>query len=376
MLTGKPSDFTPRSLIYIENKIQSCERKEERLILLAKKAGCLARNTRIAEAKTLTKVLQTANIGHDPKLSGWLLLAEGLIEHFGSLNNSKSQLKFNRAFSISKIALDRELTSVAAAWLAHCELVSGEIKSTVAYLVIAFESESPENGDARGRASMVLADTLNWAGRNDLARIWYKKARQHAVQDGDIAMQNVMIFNTAAFGVAGLTMRDCQEILTPQDWRFISLEVASSRNLHSALGVDALASTVSNMQAELFVVQKKWLEALTLFNENITQAPDEGQQRVLSKLLSQRAWCRANLGDSLGAESDIKATQLYISDCADLDDIAILNFRISAAAELIGDSITATTHKKIAMEYFDRFKQQQIDIKNIVFDAFPGIDSK
>ena len=75
MLTGKPSDFTPRSLIYIENKIQSCERKEERLILLAKKAGCLARNTRIAEAKTLTKVLQTANIGHDPKLSGWLLLA-------------------------------------------------------------------------------------------------------------------------------------------------------------------------------------------------------------------------------------------------------------------------------------------------------------
>ena len=85
---------------------------------------------------------------------------------------------------------------------------------------------------------------------------------------------------------------------------------------------------------------------------------------------------RANLGDSLGAKSDIKATQLYISDCADLDDISILNFRISAAAELIGDSITATTHKKIAMEYFDRFKQQQIDIKNIVFDAFPEIDSK
>lgn len=376
MLTGKPSDFTPRSLIYIENKIQANQNKREQTILLAKKAGCLARNTRIPEAKNLTKELQTANIGHDPRLSGWLLYAEGLIEHFGSLNNSKSQEKFNRALSISRIALDKELTGVAAAWLAHCELVCGDIPSTVANLVTAFEWLGPENGEARGRASMVLADTLNWAGRNDLARIWYKIARQHAIQDGDIAMQNVMIFNTAAFGVASLTIRDCQGALSPQDWRFISLEVASSKNLHFALGVEALASTVSNMQAELFVVQKKWLEALTLFNENITQAPDEGQQRVLSKLLAQRAWCKANLGDNLGAENDINATKLYINDCVDLDDLAILNFRLSAAAELIGDSVAEAHHKETAIGYFDRFKQQQIEIQHLIFKAFPKIDSK
>lgn len=366
MIDKEVEQFTTRSLLNLDDQIKFCSNSSERFVLFAKKAGNLARLSNLADARDLVSELRHINREYEPRLSAWIIFAEGLIQHFSDLDNAKAKDKFHRAFLVSQLANDRELAGVSAAWMAHCELVAGKMSDAATHIKKAFEWSDPDCGEARGRASMVLADALNWAGDINAARHWYKQARIHAVRDGDIAMQNVMLFNGAAFGVSHLTLKDCLAPLDSNEWKRVSMEAASATNLNSALGIESLQTLVPMMQAELLIVQRKWQEALAILDANISEYLLEGQKRLLPKMLAQRAWCKANQGNFEQAMRDAQEAINSVDDCADLDDLAVLHFRISGVGRLATDAVIEVRHRMIAMDYMNMFRRQQAEILELL----------
>ncbi len=366
--------YSSRSILNLDALITNCRDENTRFVLFAKKAGSLARFSCIDEARSLVKELRAANGAFDPQLSGWIILAEGLIEHFDSLNNVKSKDKFNRALLVGQMAGDRELAGTAAAWMAHCELVSGQISAASNQIVTAFKWSDENSYDARGRASMVLGDALNWAGQTELARKWYRDARNYAIREGDIAMQNVMLFNLAAFGVANLTLLDCSEPTSAEAWKWVSLEVASAANLNHALGIQSLSSLIPMMRAELFVVKRQWKEASALFEAHMSRVVADGQKRLLPKIISQLAWCQANLGDMDEAFVSFRKSVDICADCTDLDDLAVLHFRLSGVGKLILNQEIQNYHATLAAGYLTRFRNQQAEMFEKLRDTIEKVN--
>ena len=366
-MEGDPvQNFSSRSIKNLDILIANCTDDNQRLVLFAKKAGNLARLSCFAEARHLIKQLRILNSDYEPRLSAWIIFSEGLIEHFETLNNTKSKDKFHRAFLVGQMAGDHEISGAASAWMAHCELVSGQFKEAFGHVATAFEWSSIDSGEARGRASMVVADALNCAGKTELARRWYHEARSFAVRDGDIAMQNVMLFNMATFAVANLTLRDCFAPLVETDWKIVALEVASAVNLNAALGIQSLASMVLIMQAELLVIQRNWTDALHIFDQHIPIVVNEGRKPLLPKLLAQCAWCQSNTGDIAGANASVESTINNLTDCTDLDDLSVVHFRLAAVAKKLKNNDLEVHHQSLAVDYFDKFKEHQIEIESLL----------
>ena len=374
MSANESVTFTMRLLQKIEQQILSCQNNDTRLVLFARKAGALARQSYLAEAQALVNELRSKNIDFDPQLTGWILLAEGLIQHFANLDNTKAKDKFNRAYIVSQMANERELAGTCAAWVAHCQLVSGQIGAAGTHILKAFEWSDEEEGEARARGSMVIADAFNAVENLESARHWFRRARKHAVREGDIAMQNVMLFNIAAYGVAHLTLDDCLSKFSVADAKRIAMEVASAANLNAALGIESLSSLMPIMQAELLVVQQKWVEAKSIFNQHLPAFASEGQQRLLPKIIAQRAWCNANIGDFDSARSDMAASLDIVKDCIDQDDLAVLHFRLSCVAAQLENETAKAHHRTIAEEHLVRFRAHQEEINSMVQSVIAKID--
>lgn len=372
-MSNSADTFQSRSIRNLDIAIAQCQDSERRLVLFAKKAGCLARHSFMAEAQGTIRELRLINSEYDPQLSGWIIFAEGLVEHFHTLDNSKSKEKFSRSLLLGQMAKDNELIGAASAWMAFCEMIAGDIQAAIDHVVTAFECSAPDFGEARGRASMVLADTYNWAGDTKAAKAWYKEARNHAIRDGDIAMQNVMLFNFATFNVANLTLADCVTPVKTGDLGHIHLEVASANNLNAALGIQTLSSLGPTMLAELNVVQRKWQEAIVLFNSNIEKIANDGQARIVPKLVAQRAWCKANSGDLTGARDDIRLAMSKITDCSDVDDLAVLHFRAAATGKILEDQALEIEHEQQAVAFIEKYRAQQDAIKKILETAMPRL---
>lgn len=353
------SIFVPRYLTNVESSIAACTNQDDLNVLLAKKAGYLARHSLANDAREIIKRLRDRNKSYDPRLTGWTMLSEGLIKHFENLDYQGTKSKFARSLMMGKVAQDRELTGASAVWLANAEYRLGELKSSIDHLSMSLGLSMPTDGDIRGRALLLLGDMLYWCGKPELARNWYRKSREYAVLDGDIAMQNIILFNSANCAVWDLTLRDCSTPLDSNDWRLVSLEVASARNLNSALRIKNLPLLIPTMEAELKVLQRNWKESEEMLERTLHQVGEEGRPRAISKMFAQRAWCRANLRDRNGARSDIADALLQISDCEDVDDLYVVHSRVSKASELVGDSDVSNKHNFIAREYVQLLHKQQ-----------------
>lgn len=356
------STFYPRYLSNINQAISNCREPRDLVLLHARRAGYYARHSLPAKAKEIIRDLKASNQAYDPHLTGWLTLSEGLIPYFELLDNVSAKAKFATSLRMGQIANNKELVGIAAAWLANSEYALGETASAIENLTLSISLTAPACSDARGRAYLLLGDMLYWTGQQELARHWYRESRKYAVLDGDIAMQNIILFNTANYAVWALNIRDCQFGATEADWKIPSLEVASAKNLNAALRIHNLPSLIPNMEAELMVVQHRWQEAEQIYSETILQVNEEGKQRSISKMLAQRAWCRANVGKPDEAADDISNAKLHAADCDDFDDLFVVHSRLCETSRIVGDSVSAEVEAKAAQDQLHSFRKHQENI--------------
>ena len=143
----------------------------------------------------------------------------------------------------------------------------------------------------------------------------------------------------------------------------------SSDQLNNALGIQSLPSLIPLMQAELFIIKTCWREALDIISTYFEQTESEGQKRLLPKLLAQRAWCHANLGEIDNCIRYASAAANSVSECKDLDDLVVLHARLSNVGRLTRDLKMEATNNSIALKYMQDFESQQGKIVEILNNA-------
>jgi tetratricopeptide (TPR) repeat protein len=366
MKSDRSNQYHNRAVEALNDQISHCFDSKERLVLSAKRAILFARNGYIIEAKSSALNLRGNNSGYDARLSAWIMLLEGVIQHFEKLDNAKSKDKFVRAFLIGQVAKDRELCGLAAAWLAHCQLVAGDVPACIEHLSKAFEWSTDAEHEARGRAFMVLAGIYEWINDPAEAKRCLAIARNHASKSGDMALQSTIIFNVAAYAVARLTLNDCVATLAAEDIKLASLHVNSADNLNLALGIDTLHSLIPIMRAEIAISKMEWNTAIFLYDNNFSAYLDDNQERLVGKLYAQRAWCKSNINDHLGAKSDLELALSASKDIVDFDDLAVVHFRLSTTARLLGDQILADIEFDAAQSALRALHDQQSATRNIL----------
>lgn len=326
-MTG--TTWRPKTLERLDALIQNVRSEREREILLVKKACALTRFSFIEEAGVILKSVKANGRAYDPRLSAWVMLCEGLMEHFGSLAESAIRA-FKRAYAVSIATGDIELAAIASAWIAHSELYASNMTAVPALLVQAFTHADRSNAAARARACLVVADMYNCAGDPMSARPWYKRARDAAVDEGDIAMQSVAMHNDAAFRVLNVVLSDCRDGADEHAVMLASVSVDSVGNLDLGLGLRHLTSMVPLLRAEVRTVQRRWDEAIGLFDAFLCDRSVEGNNRLMPKFRAQRAYCLAMTGDHDAAVQEIRSAISEADVCADFDDLFILHARAAA----------------------------------------------
>lgn len=357
--------FVLRSIRLIDSQIRNSTNLAQKKVLYAKKAAGLARHSYLEEAKLLIAELRRGNEAYDPQLSAWILFAEGQIEHWEGLNNRQARDKFVRSLLISQVAKDRELASTSATWLAHCDFVDGRLTESATHLTQAFEWQGALTGEAKTRACMVLADGFSLAGEATTARKWYAAARASAVADGDLAMQNAVLFNSAAFHVAALTLDDCLAHVDPLELKRAKMEIASARNLNTAIGINSLPLMIPLMEAELLVIEREWLRGNVEFCRIAPEMISQNHSKQMPRLLAQRSWVRANADDPNGALDDAKAACNFPAEVQDIDDLAVIHFRLAGVGRLLSNPDLEDRHTRVAAGYLQRFREQQSEAKKL-----------
>jgi tetratricopeptide (TPR) repeat protein len=355
--------FTSRIIEDLDARIRACTSNEDRNILFAQKAFALARHSLIPEAKKLIHDLRIVNQAYEPRLSAWIMFSEGVIEHSQTFDVAKSKDRILRAHLVGQVANDPTLAGTSAAWLAHFAFVQGSYVESREFLRKAFDWSPDEAWECRARACMVLGFGFYFAGDLINAKLWFQQARDHAIRSGDIAMQNIILFNASAFHVAQLTLLDCTTGVDPAELHFAVMSAQSAGNLNNALGIANQSSMVPVQRAELLTIEKKWREAIEIFNAHIDSSIEEGQSKWAPKFFAQRAWCKANISDTEGARNDIQLATEGADACTDPDDRGILHLRIASSAQMLDDKTLEAHHRNLAGHYLAVHSEHQSLVK-------------
>jgi hypothetical protein len=358
--------WRPKTLERLDALIQSATSEQEKRILLVKKACALTRFSLIEEAAVILRDVKSSARAYEPRLSAWIMLCEGLMGHFGSLTEKASR-DFKRAYAVSISAGDVELAAIASAWIASAEFSAGNLTAVPSALVQTFTHADRSNAAARARACLVIADMYNWAGDSVSARPWYKRGRDAAVDEGDIAMQSVGMYNDAAYRVWNVVMRDCDQGADEHAVMLASVSVDSVGNLDLGLGLRSLTSMVPLLRAEVRTVQRKWDEAIGLFDAYLCDRSVEVHNRLVPKFQAQRAYCLAMAGDHDIAEKAMRNAIAEAMGCTeDLDDLFVLHTRAASVFECASMHEDSLTHRALAERCLEAFTAFQAELKTSI----------
>jgi hypothetical protein len=123
-----------------------------------------------------------------------LSLAESLVSYLSDLGPIAPD-KLRRARALSQAVGLTQLHALSSAWLAQMDYTKHEIELMVQHVGESLKLASKDYHSARSRASMVVAQALHLSGEMGLAAPWYKRARDHAVADGDEATTSAIMHN-------------------------------------------------------------------------------------------------------------------------------------------------------------------------------------
>lgn len=369
--------FTSRTLRGYQEEIERTRDPYTIQILRAKCAAVLAHSSNVSAARSLIAEIRAANENYEPRLSAWVMYCDGLVIHSSNFDNRGALDRFRRAHIFGCAVRDAELSGSSAAWMAQCYFSLGETERTIEYLNIAFEWSHPQQHGAMARACAVLADAIAWTGDEPVARPWYNRARMYASSFGDIAMQNAVIYNSAAFRVSNALLSQCTKGLSSLDLQLAETEAISATTLNTLIGNSNNMELIILLKAEAMSLVGNWAAAEDLFKQYFGLDDIRDLTRYEPKLLSHRALCLAKLGLPEQSMCSVRAVVDGIDTCKDLDDIAITHDRLAQTYELLGDIENSNIHRKASDFSLREFREIQRKARSelqVVIDKFAHLE--
>lgn len=245
-------------LTNLDAEIASTRDEMRRGELIARKAGYLARLGSFDEAQALLeKLRETFGKGQSPRVSIWMMLAEGLLHTFREMSDQGAD-RIMRANVLAGATRDRSLIAATSAWRAFTQSERSEFKGMVRSLDNAFANSDSEDHEVLARLYMILANARMSIGERVTAQELYMYSRHHALECGDQATIDALIYNKAAFALAWLRARmvlgDAETELLSQ----LRLELNSAKTYQQLIGVSALSNFVYLWEARLLLLAEQF----------------------------------------------------------------------------------------------------------------------
>lgn len=348
-----------RLLSHLDAAIAAASLPSEADCLRAERAGLLARQGQLGEARNVIAALQ-AQYGQNPhtKVNAWILLAEGLTSYFSDLGQAAHD-KVRRAHAVSAAARDVRLHALAAAWLAHMDYTGYDFDAMGRRVSEALQLADADHHSARARACLVIALAWHFGGRFETAQPWYAKARLHASAEGDEAMLSAIMYNMAGL----LADQSRHAVMTGEQdtamLRRAELSLQSATNLDALIGIVSLDALVPLHRARVCTLQGRWAEAVSLYEAHFSDGLLQGLDRMRASLGADLAWCRLQLGQIDQAAKDAVAAQIAVAHDRDADDRAAAHHRLSQVFARLGQPEAAAEHRERAAADWQTHEREQ-----------------
>jgi tetratricopeptide (TPR) repeat protein len=338
----------PRMLLSLQAEIANAP---SALIADCKRAECaayLSRLGRFDEARIAIDDLR-GRYDHYPhiEVSIWINLAEGLLGYFSNLGISATD-RVRRAYVLSTSAGLWQMQALCAAWLAQLDYVILDVDALSSHLNEAIKKADSKNHAALSRASLVAAQALHLARRFDLAQVWYKKSREHAMSDRDDATISALMHNMAwlrmyemrqtVLGGAGVTLQDRGVLATAE----------SNAHLNELVGDASWPELKPLLRAQILSLQCDPHGAAILYREHLTDAKPAARLQV--NVMADRAWCHVQLEEldqaricaGLALDGLVSETQL--------DERAPAHSRLAQVFSALGNVSESRRHLELASD--------------------------
>jgi len=336
----KPS----RLLTRLDAEIASARNAVEADCKRAERACYLARTGRIAEAQEVVDQLHQ-QYGQRPQIevSVWVHLAEGLTEYFRDMSPA-ARGKILRCHALSAAAGLKPMQALSAAWLANMDYSRQDITSTKRYIVEALNFSTIDHHAALGRASLVMAQALHFAGQMVPARVWYAHARSHATSDGDELTVSALMHNMAWLRSLDLRKGVLGGQRASDDARHALMNAESIAQFDSLIGSFSLGSLVPILTAQILSTSGRHEEALAHYDAHLDTSLAQGMHRLRADLLADRAWCRLKLGLLDESGRDAVEARDSLDPNGQCDDRALAHGRLAMVFAELGDVAQAELH--------------------------------
>lgn len=363
-----------RLLNRLDEAIARARNPVEVACLKAERACFLARQGQLQQARALIDALQ-AQFAWRPHaaVSAWLCLAEGLHDYYTHLGSSARD-RVLRAHALSGAAHLAPLRALSAAWLAHMDVASHDMQRMVQHVHEALASAAPDHHSARSRACLVVAYAYHFAGAEARALPWYTRSRIHATADGDEAHLSALMHNQASLRGSQARLAAMFGEGASDATRQALLSTESITRFDAGIHTAALVSLVPMVQAQLLTHEKRWSEALALYEKHFDAALAEGLERMKPCFLADMALCRLELGDLGHAEADARAAEQSLRQPCDLDDRALAQARLAQVLERLGDARTAAVLRERARSDLQAHRGEQQRLVALLDEGLRDID--
>jgi hypothetical protein len=348
-----------RLLSHLDAAIAAATQPVQADALRAERAGLLARQGQLAEARSVVTALQSRyGEAPHPQVNAWIALAEGLISYFSDMSRGAHD-KVRRAHAVSAATRDTRLQAVTAAWLAHMDYTACELEAMGRHVAEALQLAGPEDHGARARACLVAAMAFHFGGRFDAAQPWYGKARLHASAEGDESMLSAIMYNMAGLLTDQSRQAQMSGSYDPTGARRAMLSLDSSTNLDALIGIGTLDALVPMHRARVFTLQERWADAVALYEAHFADGLLQGLDRMRASLGADLAWCRVQLGQREQALADALAAEMGAAQDRDTDDRAAAHSRLAQVFDRLGRADAAAQHRAQAAVHWRNHEREQ-----------------
>lgn len=249
-------------LIRLESELASMADPIQRAEWIARIAANLARLGCFDEAHSrIANLRQIYGDGRSGPITAWIMLAEGLVHLYKDLSPAALD-RLARANLLGMAMGYSPFVAVASAWKAHVEFEMSKFPDMFKSLGIAIKNASPEDHDAQTRIAMVLSNCYMLSGDIKGAQQWFLRGRDHALKNGDQASVEALLYNRAAFGLAGLRLRHCDSAAQAEELQRTRAEIKSSRNLQDLTQISALTNHIHLADARLLILEGEYEQAI------------------------------------------------------------------------------------------------------------------
>lgn len=324
-----------RLLEELDQRIRTTSSRVDWSRLMCRKSVLLARQGALdAAQKQIDQVRKLWGEELHHEVASWVMMAEGVL-HFFRLDTHMAWERLRRAHALAVALRTESSRASCAAWMALLAFNGSRYDEMCERLREVLTEASPDDHHARGRACLIIADAYHVAGRWDLARPWYDRARYHAADEGDQSTLSAMLFNVATCRTSNVRLSDAFGEPSPElDVEIAVSEVGTSRVYDLAVGARSLQQLTPLMHAQIQVVERQYPAALEILNgiDRTGLQPKE-----IPQLLCEQAWCNACLGNEEQAAEQADQCASCMNSMFDDDDYAYVGARLAQVWESLGE---------------------------------------